>query len=126
MRRILLLALLLGPVACGDSKPSIKLSEALPDLMIPPSSTMLSKEIGPDALKLRFRSDQAPEEVAKFYRSLLVRAPWKLVSDAPDGAGAVALYAEREDGHSMWITIRKADGAAGTLVDVAGVKLPKH
>jgi hypothetical protein len=126
MRRICLLALLLGLASCGDAKPAIKLSEALPTLIIPPNSTMLSKEIGEDALKVRLRSDESPDAVAKFYRVLLVKAPWKLVSDAPDANGAVALYAENADGHSMWVTISKAVGASGSVVDIAGVRIPKH
>jgi hypothetical protein len=33
----------------------------------------------------------------------------------------VALYAE-QDGPSLWVTIRKASGASGTFVDIAGAK----
>jgi hypothetical protein len=125
MRRILFLTLLCGIAACGDSKPTVKMSEALPILIVPPGATILSKEAGEDALKVHLRSDQDLDAVSKFYRDALTRAQWKLVSDAPAGAGALVLYAERSDGHSMWITIRKPVGAAGSEIDIAGVKTPK-
>jgi hypothetical protein len=37
----------------------------------------------------------------------------------------VALYAE-QDGPPLWVTIRKADGAEGTLVDLAGAKTKRQ
>jgi hypothetical protein len=34
----------------------------------------------------------------------------------------VALYAEQKDGPPLWVTIRKAEGAPGSFVDLTGAK----
>jgi hypothetical protein len=122
MRRPLLLVLALGLTACGDAKHQVSVAEALPTLLVPPQSTVLSREGGEEALKVRFRSEQSPDQIAAYYRYALSKAPWNLVSDTPDAEGAIALYAERPDGPPIWVTIRKAEGAAGSFVDLAGAK----
>ncbi len=122
MRRTLLIALLFGLAACGDAKPPIKLSEALPTLLVPPSSTVISRENGEDAIVIHFRSDLEPAAVSRYYREILSKPPWKVVRDAPDGDGGT-LLAERPDGPPLWVTIRKPEaGTTGSLVDLAGAK----
>lgn len=126
MRRILLLTIALGMTACGrEPKPGVSVADALPTLLLPPQSTLVSREGGEEALKVRFRSSLDPDKVAAYYRETLSRAPWNLVSDTPDADGAIALYAERADGPPLWVRIRKADGAAGSFVDLAGAKTRK-
>jgi hypothetical protein len=122
MRRILLLTMALSALGCGDSQPKAKIGETMPAIILPPQSTMLSKDVGEEALKMRFRSELEPGAVADYYRSVLSAAPWRLVSDARDATGAIALYAERPDGPPLWVMISKASGATGSFVDLAGAK----
>jgi hypothetical protein len=121
MRTSLLLISLLGLAACAEPKKAPKLSETLPNLPAPPNSDVISREGGDEAIKLRFRSSLAPDQVAAYYREVLSKTPWRLVSDTREQDGGIALYAE-QDGPPLWVTIHKADGAEGTFVDLAGAK----
>ena len=94
----------------------------MPTIILPPQSIILSKDVGDEALKMRFRSELDPRAVADYYRSVLTVAPWHLVSDAKDASGGVALYAERPDGPPLWVMISTASGATGSFVDLAGAK----
>jgi hypothetical protein len=116
----LLLLTLLGACAERD-QPDVKLSEALPNVIAPPNSHILSREDGDDAVKIRFSSEFAPEAVANYYREELSKAPYTLVSDTRTGTDAYALYAEQPGKPSVWVTIT-SDGAKGSYVDVAGAK----
>lgn len=121
MKKPLLLLTVLVLAACSEPKPVAKLGETIPNLPLPPAADLISREGGEDALKLRFRSSVDPEAVATYYRSVLSKPPWRLISDTKQQDGGVALYAE-QDGPPLWVTIRKADGASGTFVDLAGAK----
>jgi hypothetical protein len=121
MRKPLLVATLLLLAACSEPRKEPKLGEAIPNLPVPPNAEVISREGGEEAIKIRFRSSQPPEQVADYYRNVLSKEPWRLVSDTRDQDGGVALYAE-QDGPPLWVTIRKADGAEGTFVDLAGAK----
>ena len=122
MRPLLRTALVLLLAACSEPRPpAAQFADVMPNIPIPPESEVISREGGPDAIKLRFRSSQAPEELAEYYRNELSKGAWRLVSDALTEDGAIALYAET-NGPPLWITIRKADGAAGSFVDIAGAK----
>jgi hypothetical protein len=123
MRPTLLLVIALGLSGCGDSPPKVKISETMPAIIIPPRSTLLSKDIGEEALKMRFRSELEPGAVADYYRGVLSTAPWRLVNDARDATGGVALYAERPGSPPLWVMISKASGATGSFVDLAGAKV---
>jgi hypothetical protein len=122
MRRLILVAVGLGLLACAEPpKKQAQVGETLPNLPLPPQGEVISREGGEDALKFRFRSDVPPEPMVAYYRSVLGKPPWRLVSDTPSPDGSVTLYAEQE-GPSIWVTIRKADGAAGSFIDIAGAK----
>jgi hypothetical protein len=123
MRPTLLLAIALGLSGCGDSQPKAKITEAMPAIILPPRSALLSKDIGDEALTMRFRSELDPGAVADYYRGVLSTAPWRLVNEARDATGGVALYAERPDGPPLWVMISKASGATGSFVDLAGAKV---
>ena len=124
MRRTLLVALILLATGCGDTapRPQAKVTETIPNIPIPPDGEFLSKEVGEDALKIRFRSREEVGNVATYYRGLFARDPWKLVSDTPMQDGSIALYAEQRNGPPLWVTIRKADGAPGSFVDLLGAR----
>ncbi len=121
MRKPLLVATVLLLGACSETRKEPQLGEAIPYLPVPPSAEVVSREGGEEAIKIRFRSTQDPDKIAVYYRDLLSKPPWRLVSDTREQDGGVALYAE-QDGPPLWVTIRKADGAAGTFVDLAGAK----
>jgi hypothetical protein len=125
MRKPTLLLALAAALACSEPQKQPKLSETLPNLPAPPNSDVISREGGDDALKVRFRSSLDPEQVAAYYREVLSKAPWRLVSDTKEQDGGVALYAE-QDGPPLWVSIRKADGASGTFVDLAGAKTKRR
>jgi hypothetical protein len=121
MRRPILAALLLL-AACSEPKKAVTVLEVMPNIPLPPGGEMISREGGTDALKLKFRSQSTPEEVADYYRKVLSNAPWTLVSENKTVDGTLALYAESSSGPPLWVTIRKAEGAGGTFVDLAGAK----
>ena len=125
MRKSLLVAAMLLLAACSEPRKEPQLGEALPFIPVPPSSQVVSREGGEDAIKIRFRSTEDPDKIAAYYRDLLSKPPWRLVSDTREQDGGVALYAE-QDGPPLWVTIRKADGAEGTLVDLAGAKTKRQ
>lgn len=118
LHAVLPLALL---VACSEQPKQAQMSETLPNLLVPPNAEVVSREGGEDALKIRFRSSDEVEPVAAYYRNILSRPPWRLISDTKAQDGRIALYAEGE-GPPMWVTIWKAEGAPGTFVDLAGAK----
>ena len=121
MRFLRPLLVTLALAACAEPKKQADISETIPNLPLPPAAELLTREGGEDALKLHFRSSVQPEAVADYYRGVLSRAPWRLVSDVTSADGSISLYAEQA-GPSLWVTVRKADGAAGSFVDIAGAK----
>lgn len=122
MRKTALMLLVLL-AACSEREQSeVKLSETLPNIIAPPNSHILSRESGDDAVKIRFSSELSPNDVARYYRGELSKAPYTLVSDTKTGENAFALYAEQPGKPSMWVTI-SPDAAKGSFVDVAGAKV---
>ena len=121
MRSLRPFLLTLALAACTEPKKQADISETIPNLPLPPQAELLTREGGEDALKLHFRSAAAPEAVADYYRGVLNRPPWNLVSDVKAEDGSIAMYAEQQ-GPSLWVTVRKADGASGSFVDIAGAK----
>ncbi len=121
MRNHSLLFLLLL-AACSDAKPKeVALSDALPNIPAPPNASIVSRNSGEEAVKVRFSTPIQPDEVARYYRNLLSKAPYTLVSDTKSADSGFALYAEQPGQPSLWIAITPA-GKYGTFVDVAGAK----
>jgi hypothetical protein len=121
LARLALIALV-SLSACKAAPPRAKLSETLPHIPMPPNAEVLSSSGSEDALQVRFRSPLQPDQVAAYYREVLKSPPWKLVKDDTDPDGGIVLYAE-QNGPPLWVTIRKAEGARGSLVDLAGAKV---
>jgi hypothetical protein len=125
MRRAIFIALGVGLLACAEPpRKQAGVGETLPTLPLPPNAELISREGGEDALKFRFRSDATPDALVAYYREVLGKPPWRLVGDTPSPDGSVTLYAE-QDGPPIWVTVRKADGAPGSFVDIAGAKTKK-
>jgi hypothetical protein len=96
----------------------------MPNLPLPPGATFLSRAGGSDALQLTLRSPMPPDQVTEYYRKLFKQGGWKLVNDAKDREGAVALLAQR-NGAPLWVRIRKSDDGQSTVVELAGAVLSK-
>jgi len=116
-----LLPALLILAACSEPKKAPRLAETLPNIPLPPRAEVVSRENGEDAIKIRFRSQATPDAVSSYYRDILSKPPWTLVSDNRTEDGKVALYAEQA-GPPLWVTIWKAEGAEGTFIDLAGAR----
>jgi hypothetical protein len=117
--RILTLAALVALLGCGDkpAKPA-DISDALPNLPLPPSPTVVSKTGGANTLMVTVRSPAKMGDLEAYYRTVLTGPGWKLLKHSTDRSGAVTMLAEQK-GPPLWVRIRSAPDS-GTLVDLAG------
>ena len=69
-------------------------------------------------------SPSETSEVVKYYRNVLSKGRWRLVSDQKRPDGKVMLYAE-QDGPPIWVSVWPATDSAGTMVQLAGAVLAK-
>ena len=125
--RYINLALLLL-VACKserrtDTPPGPDLTKAFSYLPLPPEPELVSKSNGTDALQLTIHSPAKIEEVTEFYRQVLSRERWRLISDRTNPDGSTVLYAE-QNGPPLWVRIWKL-GDRGTMVELTGAVVPK-
>jgi hypothetical protein len=122
MRLQLLAVVLVLAMACKGDRPKMPpLSETMPELPVPPAAEVISNAGGEDALQIRFKSAGEPEEIATYYRSYFSKNNWRLVSDIKTREGVIVMYAEGTK-RPLWVTITKAGGQDGSLVDIAGAK----
>jgi hypothetical protein len=120
IRYLVVLGLL---AACRDKPPKeASINETLPNLPLPPGATFVSRTGTPDALQIVVQSPSSVETVVDYYRAVLKRGGWKLVSDAKDADGAVVLLAD-QDGPPLWVRIRRVSGGPGTIVELTGAVL---
>jgi len=118
--KIRFLLFTVGLAACGDRAPkTASLHEAMPFVPLPPQATFVQRSGGPDALQITVRSPATADRVAAYYRDVLHRNGWHLVSDAKDKDGAVVLFAERK-GPPLWVRVEQAQDGNGTLVQLSG------
>jgi hypothetical protein len=111
--------------ACGDKPPrTANVSEALPNLPLPPHPTFLERTGGPDALQITVRTPASTDDVLAYYRRVLKQGRWRLVNDAKDSEGATVLFAQ-QDGPPLWVRIRSEAEGGGTLVELSGAVVPK-
>jgi hypothetical protein len=117
---IRLLLLCVGVAACGDKAPkTASLHDALPFIPLPPQATFVSRSGGPDALQITLRSPAKADDITAYYRSLLQKGGWHLVSDGKDKDGATVLFAEKK-GPPLWIRVQPAEDGNGSLVQLMG------
>ena len=115
-----LLVLCLGLAACGDRAPkTASLHDAMPFVPLPPGATFVQRSGGPDAVQIRLRSPAKADAIAAYYRGVLQKNGWRLVSDQTDKDGATVLFAEKK-GPPLWVRVQQAKDGNGTLVDLAG------
>jgi hypothetical protein len=110
--------------ACADKTPKVaELSEALPNIPLPPEVSFVGRSGGPDALQLTMRSPVSVDSVANYYRGVFKTGNWKLVNDAKDAEGATVLFA-RQKGPPLWVRIQAAD-SGGSTIELSGAVLRK-
>ncbi|MGH7701698.1 MAG: hypothetical protein ACREMO_01270 [Gemmatimonadales bacterium] len=119
--RISLILALAALASCSpDSSGKLpKVSEALPELPLPPNPKLVSKSGGEDVLQITVSTPIAPEQAAAYYRRILGQGIWRLVADSKTPDHGFSLYAERA-GPPLWVTIRPAADGPGSLVDLTG------
>jgi hypothetical protein len=114
-------------LACGSDTRATKgppIQQVFPNLPLPPDPELVSRSGSADALQLTIRSPADVAQVADYYRDVLSRGKWRLVSDVKSADGSTALYAEH-DGQPMWVRIWKPGDGRGTMVQLSGAVVPK-
>jgi hypothetical protein len=109
-------------LACGSEPRAPELprfNEAFSTLPLPPNAEFVSRSGSSDALQITLRTPEDPEKVAGYYRAMLTRGNWRLVSDLKNPDGATVLYAE-QDGPPLWVRISKPTDRPGSLVQLTG------
>ena len=122
---LLLAALALTTAGCDKSRaqaPEAPIQETIPDLILPPKASFVSRTGTEDATAITIRTPAPMEQVANLYRDVLTKAPWKLEADSRDNEGAIALYATRE-GPPLWVRIWPDTEFNATLVRLAGASV---
>jgi hypothetical protein len=118
--KIRFVLLTVGLAACGDRAPkTASLHDAMPFVPLPPQASFVQRSGGPDALQITVRSPAPADQVAAYYRDVLQRNGWHLVSDTKDKDGAVVLFAEKK-GPPLWVRVQQAEDGNGTLVQLSG------
>ena len=114
-------------MACGSESRAPKPPDTFtvfPNLPLPPSSQFVSRSGSEDALQIRLLSSGTPDQVTAYYRDVLSKGRWRLVSDLKKPDGSVVLYAE-QDGPPIWVRIWPTSDGAGTMVELAGAIVGK-
>ena len=115
-------------LACGsDVAPPVKTPNTFtvfPNLPLPPGAKFVSQAGSSDALQLTMFSPSQTSEVVEYYRNVLSKGRWRLVSDQKRPDGKVMFYAE-QDGPPIWISVWPTTDSAGTMVQLAGAVLAK-
>ena len=110
-------------LACGsESSPAPKPPSTFavfPNLPLPPGAQFVSRAGSADALQLTLFSPSEARGVVEYYRGVLSKGKWRLVSDVKKPDGTVVLYAEQE-GPPIWVRVWPSTDRAGTMVQLAG------
>jgi hypothetical protein len=114
-------------LACGsDEAPpkSPEMAEVFPNLPLPPGAKFVSRAGSSDALQITMFSPNQAQLVVQYYRDVLSKGRWRLVSDQKNPDGKVIMYAE-QDGPPIWISVWPTTDSAGTMVQLAGAVLAR-
>jgi hypothetical protein len=107
--------------ACGSEPPPSRPPEfgkAFANLPLPPDPQLVSKSGSSDALQLTVHSSMEPDRLADYYREVLSRNSWHLVSSIKNPDGSIVVYAEQK-GPPLWVRIRRAE-QGGSVVELTG------
>jgi len=91
----------------------------MPFVPLPPEATFVQQSAGPDALQITVRTPVKVDAITAYYRGLLQRNGWRLVSDQTDKDGATVFLAEGK-GRPLWIRVQQAEDGHGSLVQLSG------
>ena len=114
-------------LACGSESSQPKppsMHRVLPNLPLPPEAEFVSRAGSDDALQITLFTPRQPASVIDYYRDVLSKQKWRLVSDLKSPDGTVTLYAE-QDGPPMWVRIWPTSDKAGTMVELSGAVITK-
>ncbi len=117
-----LLALALVLTACekkAEAPQVPDLAATIPNLILPPGATFVSRPGSADALSLVFWAPDEPDRLVAYYRRFLRPPLWRLVSDGKDNTGAHVLLAE-QDGPPLWIRVWPDSTRSGGYVRMTG------
>lgn len=118
--RVGLALAVLALVGCKDEPPEMaKISEAMPNIPLPPSAKVVSRAGSPEALKLTLVSSAKAPQIEAYYRRILSENGWRVLSDSRDREGAVVLLA-RQNGPPLWVRIQSTSDSMATMVELAG------
>jgi hypothetical protein len=122
-RQILGAACALLLLGCGsESSPQPKPPDTFtvfPNLPLPPEARFVSRAGSADALQITLFSPVETDGVVDYYRGVLSKGKWRLVSDVKNPDGTVLLYAE-QDGPPIWVRVWPTTDSAGTMIQLAG------
>jgi hypothetical protein len=121
---ILLMSLTLAPLAAcqtgnapdGEAKKAGL--EVLPNIPMPPGGEILTAQNTDEAMQMIAVTEQSTDSVLTYYRSLLTKEPYRLVSETTSPDGMTSFYVE-QDGPGLWIMVQK-NGETGAMVTIAG------
>jgi len=121
------LGIVLALSACKKEKPVEVPSalDVLPEIIMPPGASYVSKSGSKDALALLLRTSMKTDAAGNYYRAALRPPAWRLVSDAKDNQGATVLYAERS-GRPLWVRIWPDSEFNATFVELTGAVRSLH
>jgi hypothetical protein len=125
--RVLLCGAGLVLLACGSEPRATKeppIQQVFPNLLLPPEPELVSRSGSEDALQLTVHTPSDIAKVAEYYRDVLSRGKWRLVSDVKSADGSTVLYAE-QDGPPIWVRIWKPGDRPGTMVQLSGALVGK-
>ncbi len=117
----LLLACLALLAACKAEPPpkTARIQDALPGMPLPGDPTFVSRSGSEDALQVVLTSAQAPDSIVAYYRQILSKTPWTLVSDQAFNTSGRVFYATR-NGPPIWVTVIPNPKGAGTQISLNG------
>ncbi len=112
------LALLAGCKA--EPPPKIaRIQDALPGMPLPGDPTFISRSGSDSALQVVMTSAQSLDTMIVYYRQILSREPWTLVSDQAFNTNGRVFYATR-NGPPIWVTVTSNPNGAGTQISLNG------
>jgi hypothetical protein len=126
--RVWFLLLSLVLLACGSEQPEPpkppEFTQAFSNLPLPPNAEFVSRGGGPEALQITLTTPVKEPDVSNYYRSVLTKGKWRLVSDIKGTDHVTVLYAEH-DGPPLWVRIWPMNDSSGTMVQLTGAAIRK-
>ena len=96
-------------------------ARVLQGVMVYPRSTLVSIAGGGEAAEVVLTTPAPVQEVATWYRQLLLLNGWELRSDALSKEGTISIYADSAN-RPLWITLTANAGGPGTTYTLIGAE----